>query len=204
MQIKGFVMPSCNIEEVNSFTDSRDGNVYKTVKIGNQVWLAENFRYSCKGSYAYDDDESNVKKYGRLYTWDAAMKSAPAGWHLPTKEEFDELERWVDAHTDCEVGTALKSTTDDWILEGVHILGFAVEGIPGTDEFGFSTLPAGFRHPLGHYGSLGYSAYFWTASESSEGDTYYRYLYCDDDDFCENWSSKAYARSIRLLRDLPR
>jgi len=187
--------PNCNAEVDSniSFTDPRDGRVYKTVKIGNQVWLAENFRYNCGGSYAYGDDGKNVKKYGRLYTWQVAMKCAPKGWHLPTNEEFAQLKSWVDAYSDNAVGTALKSTTDDWEDD---------EGTPkGTDEFGFCALPAGYRCCNGVFDSLGSYAYFWSASESGSDGAYCRSLdYCDEG-FNENWRLKQYAFSVRFVRD---
>jgi uncharacterized protein (TIGR02145 family) len=83
-----------------TFTDNRDGKTYKIVKIGAQVWLAENFRHKPEngkyggfdGNYwAYDEEESNIAKYGYLYDHATALKIAPKGWHLPTKEEFETL-----------------------------------------------------------------------------------------------------------------
>ena len=74
------------------FTDARDGKIYKTVKIGDQVWMAENLNYDAgEGSWCYKDSLSNCEKYGKLYTWEAARRSAPKGWHLPSKEEFETL-----------------------------------------------------------------------------------------------------------------
>lgn len=138
------------------FTDSRDGQTYRTVKIGDQVWLAENFRYKCPGAFAYNNDEKKVELYGRLYTWDAAMNCVPEGWHLPTKKEFKRLISFVEKRSKVEVGTALKSKTGWEKCEGISA---------GTDEFGFCALPAGGRfNDEEDFAELGRSAEFWSAT----------------------------------------
>ena len=71
----------------DSFVDVRDGQVYKTVKIGNQVWMAENLSYKTPNSFCFVDADSNCTKYGRLYTWEASENVCPAGFHLPTVDE---------------------------------------------------------------------------------------------------------------------
>ena len=154
-------------KEDNTFTDPRDGQTYKTVKIGNQVWLAENFRYRCEGSYVYKNDAANLNKYGCYYTWNAAMKCAPKGWHLPTEEEFDILESYVNAHTDSDVGTALKAT-QGW-KNFVDPKGRHFEAIQGSDEFGFNALPAGCSSSGRCYIDQGSWTRFWSSSVCDYG-----------------------------------
>jgi len=140
-----------------TFTDSRNGRKYRTVKIGGKTWMAENVNYQPKSgnSWCYENEDSNCKKYGRLYDWNTAKTVCPAGWHLPSREEWNEL---VTASGGNVAGKALKSTYG-WNGNG-----------NGTDEFGFSALPGGSRRSGGNFNSAGYDGgHWWTATEGGGG-----------------------------------
>ena len=85
-----FSTPAGIAQSTGTFTDSRDGQTYKTFSFKNAstgttvTWMAQNLNYKAEGSYAYDDKESNRKELGLLYTWEAAHKACPNGWHLAT------------------------------------------------------------------------------------------------------------------------
>ncbi len=139
-----------------TFTDSRDGKTYKTIRIGNQTWFTENLAYKANsGCWAYDDKQSNVAKFGYLYDWETAKTVCPAGWHLPSDEEWKQLEMALGM-TKKEadetgwrgdgIGTKLKSTSG-WESNG-----------NGTNASGFNALPAGSRDSDGAFGSAGAGA----------------------------------------------
>lgn len=181
------VSSSSESEEGGTFTDSRDGQTYKYVKIDNQVWMAENLNYETTNSYCYNDSTENCKKYGRFYTWEAALNACPEGWHLPTKWQFEILRFNVGGED--VAGKMLKSTTG-WYDDG-----------NGVDKYGFNVLPAGTRYYDGVFYDAGKYANFWSASEIDENYAYdldLRYrserAYLDDLD-------KDYAVSVRCLRD---
>ena len=119
---------SGNVVDKEIFTDSRDGKKYKTVAIGMQTWMAENLNYDDRYGKCYDNNPANCEIYGRLYDWRTAMEVCPAGWHLPSSEEWQELVNTVGD----DAGTKLKATVS-WNSGG-----------NGTDEFGFTALAGGY------------------------------------------------------------
>lgn len=82
-------------QQLGSIIDKRDAQKYKTIKMGNQLWLAENLNYKSEGSFCYDNNshyrKTNPIKYGRIYTWYSALISCPQGWHLPSRNEWNKL-----------------------------------------------------------------------------------------------------------------
>lgn len=176
--------------EYGEMKDPRDGQTYKTVKIGDQEWMAENLNYQTENSYCYENDPANCEKYGRLYTWEAALNACPEGWHLPTEEEFETLESNVGENE--TAGTMLKSTTG-WEESG-----------NGIDMYGFNVLPAGYSlSGGGSFRNAGKVAFFWSATETEydEGDAYGLYLhYIGGDANLDNYSFKASAHPVRCLR----
>jgi uncharacterized protein (TIGR02145 family) len=176
----------------STFKDPRDGNVYRTAKIGNQVWMAENLNYKINGSWCYKDYEANGKKYGRLYTWNAAKAACPKGWRLPTRLEWEELV--VTTGGSSVAGKKLKARSGWNDYKG--------QDGNGTDDFGFSALPDGYRRSEGGFGSANSSSYWWTATDDgSSYYAYYRRMYYNRDYVNENHDDKSIGFSVRCVKD---
>ena len=172
-------------------TDPRDGTTYKTVIIGDQTWMAENLAYETENSFSYNDSVANREKYGRLYTWEAALSACPSGWRLPTKYEINYgLFRAIKGGQD-SAGIALKATTD-WD-----------EDIRGKDTYGFSAYPTGLLHDDGTllWLNLNQQTSFWTSTEAGTRTAFY--LHIDDRVEAGVYADyrKTYALSVRCVKD---
>ena len=151
-----------NCEACETMTDSHDGTVYKTIKIGEQIWMAENLNVVMEDSWCYENKPDNCKKYGRLYSWDMAMSACPEGWHLPSKDEFETLFATVGGQP--TAGKMLKSK-NGWKVSG-----------NGTDAYSFAALPAG-QYLRSNFYDMGYSAFFWKHTEVGSDDALLVCLY---------------------------
>ena len=181
-----------------TMTDARDGESYQTVRIGKQIWMAENLKVKTEGSWCYEDKESDCQKYGWLYNWDAAKVACPVGWHLPSKEEFEILFKFVggaqeDAWKWENAGKMLKSTNGWNEYEG--------KDGNGNDAFGFSALPAGYRSYGGGFYGEGNYAYFWCSTENESHYAYDIYLYYKIDSARLDDYYKYLGFSVRCIRD---
>ncbi len=200
-------------------TDARDGKTYKTIVIGTQTWMAENLDYSDSTSYpsmqgrnwCYRNSLDSCSKYGRLYTWSAAMDSVgtfctngkgcgygktcsptypvrgicPSEWHLPSKAEIETLFTIVGIQ---QAGKMLKSTS-----------GWRPSNGNGEDAFGFSALPAG-RFQDNNFYMVGSEGNFWSSTERY--DNVYRvrlYNYTDRADLETVY--KSYGQPVRCIKD---
>ncbi len=216
-------------EAPNTFTDSRDSKVYKTVTIGNQVWMAENLAYlpSVVGPatesftephyYVYGYDGTNVtaakgttnyNKYGVLYNWPAALTACPEGWHLPSDAEWTQLEEYLIANGYNYDGT----TTGNKIAKSMaNYSGWntsTVTGAIGNTDYpeywnksGFSALPGGYRFNDGSFYLIGYFGNWWSSTQFDTGHAWGRYLYYGSYGVNRYVDYKEFGLSVRCLRD---
>ena len=152
------------------FTDPRDGQTYNIVTIGSQTWFAENLKYQTGNSWCYDNNSANCNTNGRLYDWVTAMDACPSGWHLPSDEEWKELEGYVDTQygypnsewdkdgrRGFDAGINLKSNSG-WYNDG-----------NGIDLYDFTVLPGGRKSYNGGFIDKGKWGVFWTSSTYANG-----------------------------------
>ncbi len=191
--------------------DSRDGNLYSYKTIGTQVWMTENLAYlpSVVGPgtgsnstayyyvYGYDGTDvatakatSNYTTYGVLYNWPAAQSACPSGWHLPSDAEWTTF-------------------TDD--LGGLSVAGGKMKeaGIShwtspntgATNESGFTALPGGYRYYGGTFNIIGHAGHWWSSTQSSTDNAWYRYLLYAYSGVYRGNNNKGNGFSVRCLRD---
>ena len=184
--------------------DVRDGQIYQVVRINNQIWLAENFRYLPsieKGdlycnSWVYKNNNDYLDlHYGRLYDWNTAMNIAPEGWRLPNNQDFIELIDFIKDNNlnDSLIGSYLKSV-NGW-NKPTNIE-------PNSDKYGFNAKPAGYHSNYDYFNNAGNDAYFWSATEDSSNYASYWYLnYISEDLYNYSSNDKCYGFSVRLIKD---
>ena len=195
-----------------------DGNTYKTVKIGTQVWMAENLKTSkysdgstipkitddtewnnnTTGAWCYyDNDAANNAKYGKLYNWYAVSKTTngnknvcPTGWHVPTDAEWTVLIDYLGGQ-DVAGGKLKEVGTTNW-------------NSPNTDATNtslFTVLPGGARFYVGNYFDFGNSGGWWSSSEDNTYSAWYRNLSYAHGSAYRNSANKGIGFSVRCLRD---
>lgn len=211
-----------NLNVVRStFTDSRDGNTYKTVEIEGQIWMAENLQFDsgctqvvyeeywdggwcgCPGSYmSYEPDPSMCSKYGLLYQWSAMMTWD--GWGYPPAEGIQGVcpNGWrVPTDSDwktLELAIGLEDVdTTDWRGDVASSLWSTEYG--GDNTTSFSALPAGSRLTDGMYQGEGNHTSFWTSSEV-DGLGWSRLIKTDEQSIERNMITFAAAQSVRCVR----
>ncbi len=192
-----------------------DGNVYNTIQIGDQLWMAENLKVThyrngeaipnvtgisnwgelSSGAYfSYDNNDSNTDTYGLLYNWYTVNDSrnlAPAGWQIPTDEEWDILVNYLGGE-DIAGGKMKETGTTHWNSPNTG----------ATNSSGFTAVPGGYRNYSGTFYYMGYAAYFWSATEHYSYTAWRRILYCHNSGINRHYSTKQVGFSVRCLRDL--
>jgi len=192
-----------------------DGNVYKTVKIGSQVWMAQNLKTThfqngdpipnvtdgmqwkdlIIGAYgSYDNIRANADIYGHLYNWYAVNDSrniAPSGWHIPTDAEWTTLTTYLGGKD--IAGSKLKETgTTYWLTPNAG----------ATNESGFTALPGGYREIDGKFGDVGFKGFWWSSTELYTVLAWYRNVGYDYINVFRVGSNKSLGLSVRCVRNI--
>ena len=220
--------PQGNYGNMSYFKDSRDGYTYKTIKIGNQTWLAENLRYLPEignGYYVYDYqgdivDEAkrtqNYKDFGVLYNMSAAKDACPAGWHIPSDEEWKELERYLGM-SENEIKKFQTNTGIEWVVpfrgsnQGSNLIckdSIQKSGVlkeNKTMDYGFGASLGGWRTYHKKSENLYELARWWSCSidkHEHNGDFYiYRALSYNKSGIGNGSCSELCCLSLRCIKD---
>lgn len=197
-----------------SMTD-QDGNVYKTVTIGTQTWMAENLRTTkyndgtkiskvtkssdwkdlTNGAFCTYNNTTNadtIATYGRMYNWYAVItgKLAPKGWHIPTNDEWATLYNYLGGEN--IAGSKLKeSGTTHWLYSNMV----------GTNSSGFTALPGGIRYNSGKFDYIGNTGYWWSITDFYASDAWFHYITYNDNYATKNYDFKMLGISVRCLKD---
>jgi len=162
-----------------TFKDPRDNREYKTVKIVNREWFAENLQFPTKYSYCYDDHPFNCRTHGRLYEWFDAKNACPKGWRMPDH--------------------------DDWMVLNKRFVRNArvmYKALKMNGEAGFNATLSGWRMPKGIFSSLDKKAGFWSQKDLSENTARYYILSPEDEKFYKSNASKHTALACRCVRTI--
>lgn len=197
-------------QETGTFTDVRDGNIYQTVKIGTQLWMAENlmatqyndgtpitlitdnslWQNATEGAYSwFDNKEKNKSTYGALYNWYAVntKKLCPIGWHVPSFNEFSILIISLGTQSGDKLKEAGKK---HWLSENA-----------GTNSSGFTALPGGNRSWSGNFFNLQKTGNWWSSTEQKEKVAFSLYLYYSKSEAENSNGGKTEGMSVRCVKD---
>jgi len=213
------------------FLEDADGNLYHTLQIGAQCWMASNLNVTQDANgnaitrFCYNNDPLNCENYGGLYTWATVMNGAgssgsnpsgvrgicPTGWHVPSDAEWTQLTNYlISTYADIDagnVGNKLKSCRQVSSPIGgdcntsTHPRWNSHASHYGTNDFGFSALPGGY-YGSGSFYNRGAIGYWWSATESSSADAWGRYMISSDGTVNRLNSNKTNGFSLRCLKDL--
>jgi len=208
----------------NTVTDI-DGNVYETVQIGGQLWMAENlkvthYQNSDEIPYIYNDPQygayinysnnaDNVGVYGRLYNWFAVNDErglCPDNWHVPSDDEFKSLEMYLGMSESEANGEGLRGTDEGGKLKEEGNEHWNSPNTGATNETGFTALPSGNRRYETYtnqeiFSGLNRYGFFWSSSEVYTVNAWYRVLSYDYSESNRYHLSKANAFSVRCVED---
>lgn len=199
-----------NIESSKTVTDY-DGNVYQTVIIGNQIWMAENLKSTHYSdgtpiqNFIYNNDTTNISIYGRLYRWAAAMRNAassnlnpsqvqgasPQGWHIPSEAEWQELINYLGGESNA--GGKLKEVG---FLHWIH------PNTGATNETGFRALPTGWYDFTGEFRGMGEVCFLTTSTSPNPYEVYSRELTSNSATIMRGDLHPNDANPIRCVKDI--
>jgi uncharacterized protein (TIGR02145 family) len=220
---------SCKKEDEPNVVKDIDGNVYKTVIIGDQEWFAENLKTTkynngtpipnvtsnsdwsnlTSGAYAwYENNEATYKNaYGALYNWYAVNTGnlCPTGWHVPTDAEWSQLISHIDPSADptewSESEIAGSKLKSTRTAPDAHPR-WESSNTVATDEYGFSALPGGSRYDVsGRFYDVGGYGFWWSSTEDGASYAWFRYMHFGNEYVARSNYSKKLGLSVRCIRD---